>query len=379
MKVAIPKEKRISENRVALIPSMVKELINLGCDVLVERGAGVAANYPDEKYEHVHFYSNTKELFQNADIILKVQPPLEDEVALFKKNSIILSFMFPALYANCVMQLRDHHITSFAIENIPRISRAQAMDALSSQATVSGYKAVLLAANFSRRFFPMLTTAAGTIKPSSVLVIGAGVAGLQAIATAKRLGAIVSAYDIRPAAREQVESLGAKMIQIELKADAAGGYARELTSDEIILQQQVLTNAIAKADIVISTALIPGKSAPKIITKKMIEHMSPGSLIMDIAAEMGGNCELTLPNQIVEHHGVTIYGPVNLPSMVPQDASYMYSKNLIQFLKLFIKDSRFSFDWEDPILAQSVVTHEGIIVDEVIRKRFEEVAPCLSN
>lgn len=379
MKVAIPREKRIFEKRVALVPAMVKELINLGCDVLLERDAGLAANYPDHQYEKVHFYSDTKDLYQNADIILKVQPPLEDEIILFKKNCILVSFMFPALYANCVTLLKNHYITSFAIESIPRISRAQSMDALSSQATVSGYKAVLLAANLSRRFFPMLTTAAGTIKPASVLVIGAGVAGLQAIATAKRLGAIVSAYDIRPAAREQVESLGAKMIQIDLKADAAGGYARELTSGEILLQQHVLTNAIAKADIVISTALIPGKSAPRIITKEMVEKMGPGSLIIDIAAEMGGNCELTQVNQTVEHFGVTIFGPINLPSMVPYDASFMYSKNLIHFLKLFFHDSKLSIDWDDPILAQSIVTHEGFIKDEVIRKRLEETAPCLSN
>lgn len=361
MKIAIPKETTYLEHRVALTPPMAQELTKLGCKVLLEKNAGSAAGYADNQYENVEWYSDTKSLYQNADIILKVQPPTEEEIVLFKKNSILASFIFPAWYPKRVTSLCEHLITSFAMENIPRISRAQAMDALSSQATVSGYKSVLLAANIHNRFFPMLTTAAGTIKPTQVLIIGAGVAGLQAIATARRLGAMVSAYDIRSAAREQVESLGAKMININLEADAVGGYARELTEEEKLQQQAVLADAIAKAEIIITTALIPGRPAPKIITKEMVELMSPGSLIIDIAAEAGGNCELTAANKQIQHHGVTIYGPTNLPSMVARDASNMYSRNLVSFLKLLIKDGALAINWEDEILAQSVLTHEGVI------------------
>lgn len=378
LKIAVPKEITNFESRVALIPALVQELTKLGCTVLFEKGAGIAANYPDDQYADTHFYPDAKSLYQEADIIFKVQPPLKQEISFYKKNSILVSFLFPNWHPSCVTALRDNHITSFAIENIPRISRAQAMDALSSQATVSGYKSVLMAANMSSRFFPMLTTAAGTIKPTQVLVIGAGVAGLQAIATARRLGAIVSAYDIRAAAREQVESLGAKMIHIDLQADAAGGYARELNNDEKIKQQNALSEAIAKADIVISTALIPGKPAPKIITQQMVERMSVGSIIVDIAAEAGGNCELTRPNEKILHHGVTIFGPTHLPSLLAHDASKMYSKNLIQFLKLFVKEGKLAIDWKDEILAQSVLTHEGHIVHQPTRTLIEGKEACLS-
>lgn len=379
MKIAIPKEITSLEHRVALTPAMVQEIKKLGCTVLFEKSAGAAADYLDEQYENVQFYSDAKSLYQDADIIFKVQPPVEQEISMFKKNSILLSFLLPTWYPKCAAALRDNHITSFAIENIPRISRAQAMDALSSQATVSGYKAVLLAANMSSRFFPMLTTAAGTIKPVQVLVIGAGVAGLQAIATAKRLGAIVSAYDIRAAAREQVESLGAKMIQIDLQGDAQGGYARELTEDEKLKQQDALAAAVAKAEIIISTALIPGKPAPKIISQKMVEMMSPGSLIIDIAAEAGGNCELTRANEKISHNGVTIYGPTNLPSLLARDASQMYAKNLVNFLKLIVKEGKLTMDWEDPILAQSVLTHEGVIKHLPTRELIEGTQKCLSE
>lgn len=293
--------------------------------------------------------------------MLKVEAPLPEEISLLQKNTILIGFLHPTRYLDRVVALRDRTITSFAMENIPRISRAQSMDALSSQATASGYKSVLLAANMFDRFFPMLTTAAGTIKPANVLVIGAGVAGLQAIATARRLGAIVKAYDIRSTTREQVESLGAKMINIEIKADAAGGYARELTAEEQQAQTAALHDAIAKTDIVITTALIPDKPAPKIVTRTMIETMQPGSVIVDIAAEAGGNCELTEANQVIDHQGVKIYGPINLPSMLAHDASSMYAKNVVNFLKLLIKDGKVAIDWADPILAQSVLTHEGSI------------------
>ncbi|HVW99122.1 MAG TPA: NAD(P) transhydrogenase subunit alpha, partial [Candidatus Babeliaceae bacterium] len=332
MRIAIPKEIVEAEQRVALVPSLVQELVKLGCTVLVEKNAGTGANYLDDHYKNVTFYDDKSKMYQDADVILKVQPPIKNEISLYKKNSILISFLFPTVNPDIVKSMRDCQITSFAMENIPRITRAQAMDALSSQATVSGYKAALLAANYTNRFIPMLTTAAGTIRPTQVLVIGAGVAGLQAIATMRRLGAIVSAYDIRPSTKEQVESLGAKMINIDVKADALGGYARELNVDEQNLQKKILLDALSKTEVVITTAQIPGKSAPKIITKDMLDVMMPGSLVIDIAADSGGNCELTQRGQSIAYNNVMIYGPLNLPSMMARDASNMYAKNIVNFL-----------------------------------------------
>lgn len=361
MRVAIPKEITSSEQRVALVPHLTHELIQLGCTILLEKNAGLAAGYPDETYQDVIFCTDAASLYPSADIIFKVEPLLEKEISLCKKNAIVIGLLSPTRYPERIIAMRDHPMTSFSMELIPRISRAQAMDALSSQATVAGYKAVLLAANLSSKLFPMLTTAAGTIRPVNVLVIGAGVAGLQAIATARRLGAIVKAYDIRPAAKEQVESLGAKMVNIDVTAEAAGGYARELTIEEQQKQQAALHDAVIKSEIVITTALIPGKPAPKIISRAMVESMLPGSVIVDIAAEAGGNCELTEPNKTINYQNIIIHGPVNLPSMVARDASNMYAKNLINFLKLLIKDGKLMMDWDDPILLQSVLTHDGVI------------------
>lgn len=373
MRVAIPKEITTAEQRVALVPSLVPNLIRLGCTVLLEKEAGLKAHFPDALYQGVIFCNDPVSLYQDADLILKVEPPTKNEIALFKKGAILISFLSPTRHLEEVKALCEKSITSFAVEYIPRISRAQSMDALSSQATVAGYKAVLIAANVFQRFFPMLTTAAGTIRPSNVLVIGAGVAGLQAIATARRLGAIVSAYDIRPAAREQVESLGAKMINIDVKADAQGGYARELTDEEKQKQQDALFQAFAKTDIVISTALIPDKPAPKIITQSMVESMHPGSVIMDIAAVSGGNCVLTQPNKTVVHQEVTICGPTNLPSMVAQDASNMYARNLVNFLGLLVQDGKIVLNWEDPILSESVLTFEGNIKHQPTRDLIEGI------
>lgn len=373
MRIGIPKELTEAENRVALVPSLVQELQQLGCSILIEKGAGVGANYTDEAYQNVRFVEDKTALYQEADIILKVHAPLENEIPLYKKDSIVISFVFPNLHPKKVLALRDHSITCFAIEQLPRISRAQAMDALSSQATVSGYKAALIAANHTHRFVPMLTTAAGTIKPSQVLVIGAGVAGLQAIATMRRLGAIVNAYDIRPNTKEQVESLGAKMIHIPIQNAESQGYARELTEEEKSRQREALKDAIAKSEIVITTAAIPGKPAPKIITRDMVELMSSGSLIIDIAAEAGGNCELTVPGESITYKGVTIHGPINLPSMIARDASNMYAKNLVNFLKLLIKEGNIKIDFSDTILEQTVLTHEGIIKHEPTRQMLEGV------
>lgn len=371
MKIAIPKEIIETEARVALVPHLVQELQKCGCSILMEKGAGQGAHYLDEAYSGVTFYDNAAKLYGEADIILKVAPPTPAEVNNFKEGTILIGFLSPLRNREMVQALQARHITSFAVEYLPRISRAQAMDALSSQATVAGYKAVLIAANELQRFFPMLTTAAGTIRPATVLVIGAGVAGLQAIATAKRLGAIVHAYDIRAAAREQVESLGAKMIQIDVKAEGAGGYARELTNEEKQKQQEALFNAIAKAEAVITTALIPDKPAPKIINRAMVEAMAPGSVIVDLAAVNGGNCELTQPNQTIRHQDVIIAGPTNLPSLVARDASNMYSRNLIHFLNLFIKEGKITLDWQDPILAESVLTFDGAIKHVATRELIE--------
>ncbi len=356
MRIAIPKEIIEDEQRVAMVPALVKELTQLGARVLCQAGAGVNANYPDNNYLDVEFFDEAHSLYQAADIILKVQPPTPKEISLFQPGSILISFLYPTRYPECVTSLQNQGVTSFAMDLLPRITRAQAMDALSSQANISGYKACLLAANMSKRFFPMLTTAAGTIRPVQVLVLGAGVAGLQAIATARRLGAVVWAYDVRSSAREQVESLGAKMIDTGIQAEGSGGYARELTAEEQQRQQTALAKAIAAAEIVITTALIPGRPAPKIITRAMVESMAPGSLIIDIAAEAGGNCELTRPGQEILHHEVTIFGPLNLPSLLARDASTLYARNILNFLKLIVQEGQLEIDWYDEIIAQSVVT-----------------------
>jgi H+-translocating NAD(P) transhydrogenase subunit alpha len=292
-----------------------------------------------------------------------------------KPGTVLIGFMAPHAEPARIKKLRDKQITSLSMELIPRISRAQAMDALSSQAAVAGYKAALLAANLSRRFFPMLTTAAGTVRPAKVVIIGAGVAGLQAIATARRLGAMVEAYDVRAATKEQVESLGAKFIQANVKAEGSGGYARELTAEEKAEQQATLAKHIAAADAVITTAAIPGKPAPKIVTAAMVDAMKPGSVIVDLAAETGGNCEYTRAGEEIERNGVVIYGPVNVPSTLATHASEMYAKNIQNLLDLIIKDGEIKLDWNDPIIADSVITHGGEIRNANIRARIEGEAP----
>lgn len=359
MRIAVPKEIRPGEARVALTPASAAEFIQLGCHIALENEAGILANFQDHEYSNVHVESKTKALYEEADLILKVEPPLPEEIRQYKKGSVLVSFLYPQRNPESVKALLEQGVTSFALERLPRISRAQNMDALSSQATVSGYKAALLAAAHQQRFFPMLTTAAGTIRPAQVLVIGAGVAGLQAIATSRRLGAVVYAYDIRPAAREQVESLGGKMIDIGVSAEGQGGYARELSEEEKATQQKALFSAVQKSEVIICTALIPGKPAPKIITKEMVEAMNPGGIIVDMAAEMGGNCELTEAGQIVKHHNISIHGVTNLPSLMAHDASVMFAKNVLNFSKLIIKENKIQLDWNDQILSESMVTHES--------------------
>jgi len=304
--------------------------------------------------------------------VLKVQPPTLEEVELLKDGTILLGILQPHRNPELVKRLLAKNITSFAMELIPRISRAQSMDVLSSQAAVAGYKVALLAANLCSGFFPMLTTAAGTIRPSKAVIVGAGVAGLQAIATCRRLGAMVEAYDIRPAARQEIESLGAKMIDTGVSAAGEGGYARELTAEEKQKQADVLAKHIAAANAVITTAAIPGRDAPKIITVAMVEAMKRGAVIVDLAAESGGNCELTRPGETYEHNGVVIAGPINIPSSFPVPASEMYAKNLFNFLSPMFKDSALNLDWDDEVIAKSALTRDGKICHEPTRKLLEQ-------
>src|SRR5665213_1249908 len=355
--VGILTETAAKETRVAVVPEIATKLKAAGARVLIERGAGVAAHFPDALYTDAEF-SDAATILASADVLLKVQPPSLEEVAALKKGAVVIGFMQAYARPDLVRALKDRGITSFAMELVPRISRAQSMDALSSQASVSGYKAVLIAANTLEKFLPMLTTAAGTIRPASVLVIGAGVAGLQAIATAKRLGAVVEAYDVRSATREQVKSLGAKFVDTGVSAEGSGGYARELTAEEKARQQEVLDARIAAADAVITTAAVPGRTAPRIVSAAAVSRMKAGAVIVDIAAEQGGNCELTKAGEVVDHGGVTIVGPVNLAAQLAYNASEMYARNLLNFLKPAINKGELKIDWEDEVFAKSCLTHD---------------------
>ncbi len=316
-----------------MVPEVAEKLAKDGARVLIERGAGERARFPDALYKSVSWGASADEVLGAADVVLTVQPLSVAQIGQLRSAAVVIGFMQPHARAAEVRALQQHGVTSFAMELVPRISRAQSMDALSSQAAVAGYKAVLIAANELQKFLPMLTTAAGTIRPSQLLVIGAGVAGLQAIATARRLGAVVEAYDVRSATREQVKSLGAKFVDTGVSAEGAGGYARELTAEEKARQQEVLDSRIAAADAVVTTASVPGRPAPKIISRAALERMRPGSVVVDIAAEQGGNCELTRPGEIIEHQGVRIVGALNLPAALAYNASEMYARNLYNFLR----------------------------------------------
>lgn len=368
VRMAVPKETISGEQRVALDPMMAERFAKLGAEILVEKDAGQTAFFPDAAYKGCRVLDSAKALYAEADIIFKVQGPTLEEVELMKDGSTLLAVMQAHRNLDVVKRLRDKKITCFAMELIPRISRAQSMDVLSSQAAVAGYYVALRAAELTSGFFPMLTTAAGTIRPSKVVIVGAGVAGLQAIATAKRLGAMVEAYDIRPAARQEIESLGAKMIDTGVDASAAGGYARELTAEEKQKQADVLAKHVAAANAVITTAAIPGRPAPKIITTAMVEAMKRGAVVVDLAAESGGNCELTRPGETYNHNGVIIDGPINIPSNFPVPASEMYAKNLFNFLSPMIKDGNMNLDWDDEVIAKSALTRDGKIVHEPTSK-----------
>jgi NAD(P) transhydrogenase subunit alpha len=372
IKLAVPKEVAKGEHRVAIEPGVADKYLKMGAEVILESGAGDKAYLVDDLFgEDVKFVKTSKTLYKDADVILKVQTPTEKEVDNMKEGAVVIGHLQGHLNTKVVEKMRDKKITSFAMELIPRISRAQAMDILSSQAGVAGYKAAIMGSDLACRFFPMLTTAAGTIRPAKVVVIGAGVAGLQAIATAKRLGAMVEGYDVRSATKEQVESLGAKFINLSITAEGEGGYARELTDEEKQQQQEELAEYIAKANVLITTAAIPGRPSPKIIPDSTVEKMQPGSVIIDLAAEGGGNCDLTEPGKTVEHKGVIIHAPLNVPSQVPLHASEMFAKNLLNFLELMISEGDLSMDWEDEVISESCLTHDGKIVNESVRQLIE--------
>jgi NAD(P) transhydrogenase subunit alpha len=369
--IGVLKETVRGENRVAIVPEVAARLAALGARVLIERNAGSAARFPDALYKDAAFADSADAVLAAADLLFTVQPPDAGAVARLKPGAVVAGFLAPHNQAALVRALKDRRVTGFAMELVPRISRAQSMDALSSQAAVAGYKAVLIGASALDKFFPMLTTAAGTIRPATVLVIGAGVAGLQAIATAKRLGAVVEAYDVRSATREQVKSLGAKFVETGVTAEGAGGYARELTAEEKAKQQDVLDARIAAADCVVSTAGVPGRPAPRIISRAAVERMKAGAVIVDLLAEGGGNCELTRAGETVDHGGVRVIGPVNLPATVATHASEMYAKNLLNFIKPAFKDGSLAIDWNDEVFAASCVTHDGAIRHEPTRKSVE--------
>ena len=355
MKVGVPRETAAGERRVALVPESVTRLTNVGHEVAVERGAGGAASFTDEAYEEAGA-AIVGDAF-DADAVAKVQRPSDDELGRLQKGQVLVGFLQPLTDPAGVDRLADRGVLAFAMESIPRITRAQGMDALSSQATVSGYKAALLAADRLPKFFPMLMTAAGTVAPAKVLVLGAGVAGLQAIATARRLGAVVSGFDVRPVVKEQVESLGATFLDLGVVGEeTAGGYARELTEEEQRRQQQELERRLPEFDAVITTALIPGRPAPRLIPASAVAAMRPGSVIVDLAAETGGNCELTDPGDEVVREDVTIIGYTNLPSTMPFHASQLYSRNVLALLQHLAPEGELTLDWEDEITSSTCVT-----------------------
>lgn len=366
MRIGVPKETSPGERRVALVPETVARLVKSGHELLVQRGAGADAYFPDQAYESAGatLVDDARGVLGEAQLVLKVQKPTSGEVGLLRPGSTLVSYLAPAGNADLLAQLSERNITAFSMELVPRITRAQSMDALSSQATLAGYKAVLVGAEHLGKLLPMLTTAAGTLAPARAFIIGAGVAGLQAIATARRLGAIVTAFDVRPVVREQVQSLGAAFVEAEAvtaQAEGSGGYARELAEDQQRKVLEAVGRHIPDQDLVISTAQIPGKPAPLLITEEMVRSMRPGSVIVDLAAESGGNCALTRVGETVRAHGVVILGPANLAATVPLHASQMYSKNLATFVDHLLDGESLRIDLNDPIIGPMCVTHGGTV------------------
>jgi H+-translocating NAD(P) transhydrogenase subunit alpha len=371
LKLGVPTESAEGERRVALIPDAVRSLTGKELEVAVESGAGEGAGHPDAEYSEAGASVGSAEDAWAADVVVKVAPPTSEEIARLRRGQVLIGHLAPLTSPDTNRALADAGVTSFAMEAIPRITRAQAMDALSSQANVGGYAAALLAAREAGRFFPMMTTAAGTVAPARVLVLGAGVAGLQAIATAKRLGAVVTGFDIRRAAWEQIASLGGRPLELDFipDAEAEGGYARPLTEEENEKVREALTENAARQDVIITTALIPGRPAPLLITADAVRGMSPGSVIVDLAAEAGGNCELTEAGRTVVENGVKVIGPLNLPSEMATHASQLYAKNVENLLDLLVDDAgNLKLDFEDEIVAGACITHEGEIVNERARE-----------
>jgi NAD(P) transhydrogenase subunit alpha len=381
MIVGVPKESFPGERRVALVPAVIPSLLKAGFEVVVESGAGAGAGYPDAEYagKGAKILPERAEVFKAADVVLQVLCHGSNDVTgkadlpLLRAGQLLIGFLRPLGSVETVQQLASAGVTSFSIELMPRTTRAQSMDALSSMATICGYKAVLLAADRLPRLFPMLTTAAGTITPARVFIIGAGVAGLQAIATARRLGAVTSSYDMRPAAKEQVQSLGGRFVELPVEAkDAqdARGYARAQDESFYRRQRELLSRVVAESDVVITAAVIPGKKAPVLVTRDMVEKMAPGSVIVDVAAERGGNCELTQPSQVIVEHDVTILGYINLASTVPYHASQMYARNVVAFLVHLTKDKKIEINTDDEITRETLVTRGGEVVNARVREFF---------
>ncbi len=372
MKIAVPREIVPGERRVALTPDAVAGLVKTGLEVLVEGGAGDGAFHSDAAFEKAgaRIVGDASTLYGQADVVLKVQKPMHDEVDRMREGAVLVAFLQALSSAELVQRLAARRITSFGMEGIPRISRAQKMDALSSQANIAGYKAVLIAAESLAKFFPMLMTAAGTVFAARVLVMGAGVAGLQAIATARRLGAQVWGYDVRAAVKEQVESLGAKFLELDLgvaDAEDKGGYAKALSTDAARRQQDLLAEKTKEFDVVVTTALVPGRAAPRLVNAQTVAGMRPGSVIVDLAAEAGGNCELTEPDRVVIAHGVTIHGPTNLPGTMPVHASQLYARNVTELLREFVKDGKLALDFDDEVIKGACVTHGGEVVSAAVK------------
>lgn len=387
MRIAVAKEIEVCERRVALVPDIVARLIKQGLEIWVEAGAGERAFFNDAAYEAAGatIIADTNRLWSEADILLKVSPPREredgrSEIDLLKEGSVLISFLNPLGNPVIAQKLAARKVTALSMEMIPRTTRAQSMDALSSQASIAGYKAVLIAAAALPKYFPMLTTAAGTIAPAKIFIMGAGVAGLQAIATARRLGAVVEAFDIRPAVKEEVQSLGAKFVEIKLDEEttAAGGYAKEISEASKKRTQEVVTEHIKNADVVITTAQVPGKKAPLLVTEDMVKQMKPGSVIVDIAAEQGGNCACTDPGRDIVAHGVTIIGPINLPSSLPVHASQLYAKNLTSLMQLLMKDKNVEINFADDIIDAACITHAGEIRSTQIKEALQTVTSAVS-
>src|SRR5215475_14011410 len=367
MQIGVPRESAEGERRVALVPEVVGKLKGQGLDVVVERGAGAGALIPDEQYEQAEarMVDDAAAVFE-SDVVVKVAPPSTEEVERLHSDGVLIGFLAPLTAGDTIRAIAQTGATSFAMESVPRISRAQSMDALSSQANIAGYRGALIGAQEMGRFYPMLMTAAGTIRPATVLVLGAGVAGLQAIATARRLGSVVQGFDVRAAVKEQVESLGAKFLEFDLGGDleGEGGYAKELTAEQQARQQELMAEAIGKVDVVITTALVPGRRAPILVTEDAVKRMKPGSVVVDLAGEAGGNCELTEPGQTVVRHDVKIVAPLNVASTMAEHASQLYARNIQALLDLMVNEGALALDFDDEVIAGACITRGGEIVNE---------------